>query len=41
MKAFKAFTKPFEAPQSKMKMKFEVIFLSLFEHGMGRVNILN
>ena len=37
MKAFKAFTKPFEVPQRNVEIKIQVNFLSSSETGMGRV----
>ena len=38
MKAFKAFIKPFEAPQRSMKIKLIFILIQLCEiHGVGRV----
>ena len=37
MKAFKAFTKPFETPQRNMKIKILVNFLSMSWIGTGRV----
>ena len=39
MKAFKAFIKPFEAPQRNVKIKIEVNFLSLSGVGTGKVKI--
>ena len=39
MKAFKAFIKPFEAPQRNVKIKIYVNFLSSPGIGTGRVNI--
>ena len=39
MKAFKAFIKPFEAPQRSVKIKIEVNYFPSSEIGAGRVNI--
>ena len=39
MKAFKAFTKHFEAPQRSVKIKIYVNFFSSFGIGVERVNI--
>ena len=39
MKAFKAFIKPFEAPQRSVKIKIQVIFFSLSGIVAGRVNV--
>ena len=43
MKAFKAFIKPFEAPQRSVKKKFKLIFI-LIQHSemrrAGRVKII-
>ena len=38
MKAFKAFTKPFEAPQRSVKIKILLNFFSSSGIGTGRVN---
>ena len=40
MKAFKAFTKPFEAPQRNVKIKIQANFFSLPGIGTERVNVL-
>ena len=37
VKAFKAFIKPFEAPQRSAKIKIELIFFSSSGIGTGRV----
>ena len=39
MKAFKAFIKPFEAPQRSVEIKSKVIFFLLSGIGTGRVNL--
>ena len=41
MKAFKAFIKPFEAPQRSVKIKIEVNFFYLSGIGAGRVNVVS
>ena len=41
MKAFRAFIKPFEAPQRSMKIKICINSLSLSSIEMGRVKIVN
>ena len=41
MKAFKAFIKPFEAPQRSMKIKIYLIFFSSSRIRTGRVKISN
>ena len=38
MKVFKAFIKPFEAPQRSVKIKLQVIFFSSSGIETGRVN---
>ena len=38
MKAFKAFIKPFEAPQRSVKIKIQVKFVSSSGIGTGKVN---
>ena len=39
MKAFKAFIKPFEAPQRSVKIKIQLNFFSSSRIGTGRVNV--
>ena len=39
MKAFKAFIKPFAAPEGSVKIKIQVNFLPLSEIGPGRVKL--
>ena len=39
IEAFKAFTKPFEAPQRSMKIKIERNFFSSSRIGMARINM--
>ena len=41
IKAFKAFIKPFEAPQGDAKIKIQVNFLPSSVIGPGRVNLFN
>ena len=41
MKTFKAFTKPFVAPQRKVKIKFKLNFLLLFVIEEGRVETVD
>ena len=36
MKALKAFIKPFEAPQSSLKIKIKLIFISIYLSEMHR-----
>ena len=41
MKTFKAFLKPFETPQRRMKTKFKLNFLLLFVIEVGRVETVD